>query len=81
MWKDYVALFSEKHRVFTIDLLVTVILTVWDMFTKWKIMPKLLTSSGTFKNDKAIILGHSMGGYVGLALAELYPAKIQKLVY
>jgi pimeloyl-ACP methyl ester carboxylesterase len=81
MWKDYVALFSEKHRVITIDLLghgeSDCLGYVHKMEDNANVVNEVLEH---LKIDKAIILGHSMGGYVGLAFAELYPEKIQKLV-
>lgn len=81
MWKDYVALFSETYRVITIDLLghgeSDCLGYVHEMEDNAKAVNEVLVH---LKIGKAIILGHSMGGYVGLAFAELYPEKIQKLV-
>ncbi len=81
MWKDYVTLFSEKYRVITIDLLghgeSDSLGYVHSMEDNANAVNEVLEH---LKIDKAIILGHSMGGYVGMAFAELYPQKIQKLV-
>jgi pimeloyl-ACP methyl ester carboxylesterase len=81
MWKDYVAFFSEKYRVITIDLLghgeSDPLGYVHEMEDNANVINEILEH---LKIEKAIILGHSMGGYVGLAFAELYPQKIQKLV-
>lgn len=81
MWKDYVDLFSEKYRVITIDLLghgeSECLGYVHEMEDNAKAVNEVLEH---LKIENAVILGHSMGGYVGLAFAELYPEKIQKLV-
>lgn len=81
MWKEYVELFSEKNRVITIDLLghgeTDSLGYVHKMEDNADVVNEVLEH---LKIEKAIILGHSMGGYVGLAFAELYPEKIQKLV-
>jgi len=81
MWKDYVDFFSEKYRVITIDLLghgeSEPLGYVHEMEDNANVVNQVLEH---LKIEKTIILGHSMGGYVGLAFAELYPQKIQKLV-
>ena len=81
MWQDYVPLFSEKHRVITIDLLghgkSDSLGYVHSMEENATAVHEVLKH---LKIEKAIILGHSMGGYVGLAFAELFPKSIQKLV-
>ena len=81
MWKEYVELLSEKHHVVTIDLLghgeSDSLGYVHEMEDNANAVNKVLEY---LKIEKAIILGHSMGGYVGLAFAELYPQKIRKLV-
>ncbi|GGF19982.1 alpha/beta fold hydrolase [Flavobacterium limi] len=81
MWKDYVILFSENYRVITIDLLghgeSHCLGYVHEMEENANAVNEVLKYLNI---EKAIILGHSMGGYVGLAFAELYPEKIQKLV-
>jgi len=40
------------------------------------ILPAILEHAGI---EKCCVAGHSMGGYIGLAAAELYPEKIQGL--
>jgi pimeloyl-ACP methyl ester carboxylesterase len=81
MWQEYVTLFSEKHRVITIDLLghgeSDCLGYVHEMEDNAKAVHEVLEY---LKIEKATILGHSMGGYVGLAFAELFPNQIQKLV-
>ncbi|MNQ57119.1 3-oxoadipate enol-lactonase 2 [compost metagenome] len=81
MWQEYVDFFSKQYRVITIDLLghgeSDCLGYVHSMEENANAVHEVLIS---IKIEKAIILGHSMGGYVGLAFAELYPQHIQKLV-
>lgn len=81
MWLDYVAFFSENYRVITIDLLghgkSECLGYVHSMEENANVVHEVLEH---LHIQKAIIVGHSMGGYVGLAFAELYPNEIQKLV-
>lgn len=81
MWKDYVDFFSDKYRIITIDLLghgeSDSLGYVHEMEDNANAVNEVLEY---LKIEKATILGHSMGGYVGLAFAELYPQKIQKLI-
>ncbi|MFB9107113.1 alpha/beta fold hydrolase [Flavobacterium gyeonganense] len=81
MWHDYAVFFSEIYRIITIDLLghgeSECLGYVHEMEENARAVNAVLEN---LKIEKAIILGHSMGGYVGLAFAELYPEKLQKLV-
>ncbi|WP_374174250.1 alpha/beta fold hydrolase [Flavobacterium tructae] len=81
MWKDYVDFFSKKYRVITIDLLghgeSDSLGYVHTMEDNANAVQEVLNH---LKIEKATVVGHSMGGYVGLAFAELFPKNIQKLV-
>ena len=81
MWLKYNNLFSEKYRVVAIDLLghgeSDCLGYVHKMEDNAGAVNEVLEHLNI---EKATIVGHSMGGYVGLAFAELYPEKIQKLV-
>jgi pimeloyl-ACP methyl ester carboxylesterase len=81
MWKDYVSFFTDQYRVITIDLLghgqSDCLGYIHEMEDNAHVVQEVLAH---LKIEKATILGHSMGGYVGLAFAELYPAAIKKLV-
>jgi pimeloyl-ACP methyl ester carboxylesterase len=81
MWLDYVAFFSENYRVITIDLLghgeSDCLGYVHSMEDNANVVHEVLEH---LHIQKAIVVGHSMGGYVGLAFAELYPNEINKLV-
>ena len=81
MWQEYVDFFSEQFRIITIDLLghgeSDCLGYVHTMEDNANVVHEVLLASNI---RKAIILGHSMGGYVGLAFAELYPKNIKKLI-
>lgn len=81
MWKEYIDLFSENYRVITIDLLghgeSDCLGYVHSMEDNANVVHEVLDH---LKIEKATVLGHSMGGYVGLAFAELFPKNINKLV-
>lgn len=81
MWQEYATLFSKNYRVITIDLLghgeTDCLGYVHSMEDNANVVNEVLEHLNI---QKAIIAGHSMGGYVGLAFAELYPKKIRKLV-
>jgi len=81
MWDDYVALFAEKYQVIAIDLLghgeSDSLGYVHSMEENANVVHEILKH---LKIEKATIVGHSMGGYVGLAFAELFPKNINKLV-
>lgn len=81
MWKEYIDLFSIKYRVIAIDLLghgeSDALGYVHSMEENANVVQEVLKY---LEIEKAIIVGHSMGGYVGLAFAELFPKNINKLV-
>ncbi|EKB08139.1 alpha/beta fold hydrolase [Myroides odoratus] len=81
MWKDYMAYFSTKHRVISIDLLghgdtgcLGYIHSVEDMADAVHAVVTHL------KLKRVTLIGHSMGGYVSLAFAELYPDYVKNIV-
>lgn len=81
MWDAYVAEFSKKYRVIAIDLLghgqtgcMGYIHTMEDMADAvHAILSELHVR-------RVILVGHSMGGYVALAFAELYPDMVKGMV-
>jgi pimeloyl-ACP methyl ester carboxylesterase len=52
---------------------------VWAMFTPWKTMQMPYSVLSELGIRKSILVGHSMGGYVALAFAELYPEYVKGL--
>jgi len=81
MWQDLIPELSKKHRVITIDLLghgkTECVGYVHSMEDNADAVHTVLSK---LRIRKTILVGHSMGGYVALALAELYPAGIKGLV-
>lgn len=81
MWKYLEPVLAKKNRVICIDLLghgqtdcLGYIHSIEDMADAvHQVISEL-------KIRKAIIVGHSMGGYVALAFAELYPEMMKGLV-
>ena len=81
MWKDLAPILSHKNRVITIDLLghgaTDSLGYVHSMEDNAEIVKVVLSH---LRIRKAVFVGHSMGGYVALAFAELYPNAIKGLV-
>lgn len=81
MWKDLIPEISKKHRVITIDLLghgeSGCLGYVHSMEDNADAIHAVLSE---LRIRKAIFVGHSMGGYVALAFAEMYPANVKGLV-
>ena len=81
MWKDLAPILSQKNRIITIDLLghgeTDCFGYVHSMEDNAEIVKAVLSH---LRIRKTVLVGHSMGGYVALAFAELYPATIKGLV-
>lgn len=81
MWQNLVPELSKKYRVITIDLLghgeSGCLGYLHSMEDNANAVHSVLSK---LRIRKAIFVGHSMGGYVGLAFAELYPATVKGLV-
>ncbi len=81
MWEAYVPEFSKKYRVITVDLLghgetgcLGYVHSMEDMADAVHAVLHEL------RIRKAIFAGHSMGGYVALAFAEMYPEMVKGIV-
>ncbi|AOW08538.1 alpha/beta fold hydrolase [Flavobacterium gilvum] len=81
MWDFYVSELSKKNRIITIDLLghgeTESLGYIQTMEENADVVHEVLSK---LRIRKAILVGHSMGGYVSLAFAELYPEKMKGLV-
>lgn len=81
MWGSYIAEFSKKYRVITIDLLghgeTECLGYIHSMEDNADAVHAVLSE---LRIRKAVFVGHSMGGYVALAFAELYPETLKGLV-
>jgi pimeloyl-ACP methyl ester carboxylesterase len=81
MWQDLVPEWSKKNRIITIDLLghgeTDCLGYVHSMEDNADVVQAVLSK---LRIRRAIFVGHSMGGYVALAFAEMYPKKVRALV-
>lgn len=81
MWEAFLPEFSNKYRVITIDLLghgqTECLGYIHSMEDQADMVHHVLHE---LKIRKVILVGHSMGGYIALAFAELYPDAIKGLV-
>ncbi|MEY4433348.1 MAG: hypothetical protein RLZZ44_1482 [Bacteroidota bacterium] len=81
MWDPFVAEWSKKFRIIPIDLLghgeTECMGYVHSMENNADAVHEVLAD---LRIRKAILVGHSMGGYVALAFAELYPDMVKGLV-
>lgn len=81
MWDYFIPEFSKKYRVITIDLLghgnTEPLGYVHSMEDNADIVHAVLSE---LKIRKSVFVGHSMGGYVALAFAELYADNIKGIV-
>jgi pimeloyl-ACP methyl ester carboxylesterase len=81
MWNAFVDEFSKKNRVIAIDLLghgeTECLGYIHTMEDQADMVHHVLHE---LKIRKAVFIGHSMGGYVALAFAELYPDNVKGLV-
>ncbi len=81
MWDGFLPEWSKKFRIITIDLLghgeTECMGYVHTMENNADVVHEVLLE---LRLRKAILVGHSMGGYVALAFAELYPNMVKGLV-
>ena len=81
MWNAFIPEWSKKFRIITIDLLghgeTECMGYVHSMENNADAVHGVLSE---LRIRKAIFVGHSMGGYVALAFAELYPDMVKGLV-
>ena len=80
MWNAFIPELSQKHRIITIDLLghgeTECLGYVHSMEDQADMVHAVLQD---LKIRKVVLVGHSMGGYVALAFAELYPNNVKGL--
>lgn len=81
MWNSHIEVLAKRNRVVCIDLLghgqTDCLGYVHTMEDQADVVYHVLHE---LKIRKAILIGHSMGGYVALAFAELYPEMMKGLV-
>jgi pimeloyl-ACP methyl ester carboxylesterase len=78
MWKDIVPILSKKYKVVTLDLLGHGASEnhgyIHSMEDQAEIVKSVLNH---LKLRKYVIIGHSMGGYIALAFAKLFPKNVK----
>ncbi|MGB2129288.1 MAG: alpha/beta fold hydrolase [Flavicella sp.] len=80
MWNTTVETFSKRYRVVCIDLLGHGATENYGyIHTMVQMAEGVNAILSHLKIRKSIFVGHSMGGYVALAFAELYPENIKGL--
>jgi pimeloyl-ACP methyl ester carboxylesterase len=81
MWSNIAPVLSKKNTVITIDFPG---FGKSDTIADTHSMELLATITSEILNiekvENAVLIGHSMGGYVSLAFAALFPKKTQKLI-
>jgi pimeloyl-ACP methyl ester carboxylesterase len=81
MWQYLAPVLATKYRVITVDLLghgnTDCLGYVHTMEDQADMVHHVLHE---LKIRKSVLIGHSMGGYVALAFAELYPDNVKGLV-
>lgn len=81
MWEELITEFSKRNRVITLDLLghgdSECLGYQHTMEDNAAVVHAVLSH---LRIRKAIFIGHSMGGYVALAFAELYPQMVKGIV-
>lgn len=81
MWLPFIPGLSKKYRIITIDLLghgqTESLGYIHSMEDNADMVHEVLSD---LRIRKAVLIGHSMGGYVALAFAELYPDTVKGIV-
>lgn len=81
VWEPFIPILSKKYKVILIDLFghgeTGKVGEIHSMEAMAESIAMILEKENS---DSAGIIGHSMGGYVALAFAELFPEKTNQLV-
>lgn len=81
MWNDFTKLWKSNFRVIRIDLPghgnTPAHTYLHSMAFYAQVCHQLITN---LKLEKTIVVGHSMGGYIGLELIDQFPDKIDQLI-
>ena len=80
MWKPFISKLAKKNRVVTIDLLGHGKTGCLGYIHKMEEMAEAIKAVlSHLRLRRVVVIGHSMGGYVGLAFAEKYPEMMKGL--
>lgn len=82
VWEDFAKALSKKYRVIAIDLpghgISEVKGEVHSMELLADVAADVIATQGM---GSAVVVGHSMGGYVGAAMLERHPEKVKGLIF
>jgi pimeloyl-ACP methyl ester carboxylesterase len=80
IWKNFASKLSKKYRVITMDLPGHGKSECLGAVHSMELMAEALNALlKKLRTGKCLLAGHSMGGYVAQAFAELYPGKLRGL--
>ncbi len=81
MWKPLYKALDEDYFFILPDLLGHGKTTFTGAFLTMEEQAEMLASLLNFQGiDQAVVIGHSMGGYIALAFAEMFPEKLRGLI-
>ncbi|MBR2961496.1 MAG: alpha/beta hydrolase [Alistipes sp.] len=81
VWEEFASLLYQKVRVVTLDLPGHGISEVkGDVHTMDYLADTVVAMLDALNIERAVLVGHSMGGYVALAAAERHPERLAGLV-
>ena len=81
VWEEFASLLYKRVRVITLDLPGHGISEVkGDVHTMDFLADTVIAALDTLGVERAVMVGHSMGGYVALAAAERHPERLAGLV-
>ncbi|MFT5237118.1 MAG: pimeloyl-ACP methyl ester carboxylesterase [Flavobacteriaceae bacterium] len=81
MWEPLIPILSKNKTVIAIDLPGFGKSGIVDTVHSMELMANIVDQIITLHSFETIsIMGHSMGGYVGLAYSEIYPTSINNLI-
>ncbi|MCB0640910.1 MAG: alpha/beta hydrolase [Phaeodactylibacter sp.] len=79
MWADFQQPFTQQYRVLTFDLPGFGESSIAGKLSIQNFAELLKALLDELKITSCVLLGHSMGGYIGVAFAELYPDMLSGL--
>ena len=81
VWDEFVPLLSKSMRVVTLDLPGHGISTITGEVHTMEFLAECVANSMEHLGIKEYsVVGHSMGGYVALAMCEMYPERLRSVI-
>lgn len=76
IWTGFIKPLTDNFRIICMDLPNFGQSAVMPNATMEKIAALFIATLDALQIDQCVLIGHSLGGYVGLAVAELYPERL-----